>query len=110
MVILKKIKGSTLMETLVASVLIIIVFMVASLILNTMFSNAITSNTRAIETHLNELDYLYKTDKLLLPYNNTFNDWTVSIDTFKDNEQLKVAFEATQTQTKKTIIRTTIEN
>ena len=98
------------METLVASVLIIVVFMVASLILNTMFSNTITSNTRAIETHLNELEYLYETDKLLLPYNDTFNNWSVSITKFKDKEQLKVAFEATQLKTKKTIIRTAIEN
>ena len=59
MVILKKIKASTLMETLVASVLIVVVFMISSMILNNLFSNTIKSNTRAIEAHINELQYLY---------------------------------------------------
>ena len=42
MVVLKKIKASTLMETLVATVLIIVVFMAASMILNNMFLNAMS--------------------------------------------------------------------
>ena len=42
--VLKRIKGSTLMETLVATVLIVVVFMMASLTLNALFSTTITTN------------------------------------------------------------------
>jgi len=110
MVILKKIKGATLMETLVASVLIVIVFMVSSLVLNNLFSSSIRTNTRGIEAHLNELEYLYTSDKLILPHNSSYDDWTILIDTFNDNGQTKIEFEAVGISTKKRISRLINEN
>jgi len=80
MVVLKKIKGSTLMETLVATVLIVVVFMIASMILNNLFSNSIKSNTRVIDAHLNELEYFYTSDKLSLPYYDDFKSWQISAE------------------------------
>ena len=65
MVVLKskyKIKGSTLMETLVATVVIVIIFMMASLILNNLFSNTIKNNTQSIDSYLNELQYKKQND------------------------------------------------
>ncbi len=53
MVVLKKIKAFTLMETLVATVLIVIVFMISSMLLNNLFYNSIKDNTIAIDAHLN---------------------------------------------------------
>jgi len=103
MVVLKKIKGSTLMEMLVATVLIIIIFIISSMVLNTIFSNTIKNNTRAIESYLNKLEYLNTNDKLQLPYREEFGEWQIHITEFLENNTNKVEFEAVNTRTKKTI-------
>lgn len=110
MVVLKKIKASTLMETLVATVLIVIIFMLASIILNNIFSNTIKNNTRAIEAYLNELEYLKQNDKLQLPFKNTVEYWDVSVENYTENNQTMIEFEAQNRDTKKTISRQYIEN
>ena len=63
-----RIKGSTLMETLVATVLIVLIFILASMILNNLFSNTIKNNNQAIDNHLNELKYLQQHEQLLLQH------------------------------------------
>ena len=105
MVVLKKVKASTLMETLVATVLIVIIFMVSSLILNNIFSNSIKNNTRAIEAQLNELEYLYHNDQLKVPYYTDFKEWSISIDTYKENNNIITEFEAFNKTTTKVINR-----
>lgn len=106
MVVLKKIRGSTLMETLVATVLIVVIFMIASMILNQLFSKTIQQNTRAIEAHLNELEYLYVHGQLLLPYADDYKDWEVEIVNVKDEINKTISVEATNINTKKTITKT----
>lgn len=106
MVILKKIKASTLMETLVATVLIIVVFMIASMILNNLFSNSIKSNTRAIENHLNELEYLFINEKLELPYYDDFKSWEVTIESHKSKNHSSIIIEAINTETNQIIQKT----
>lgn len=116
MVILKRlnfnfrVKGSTLMETLVATIIIVIVFMLASMILNNLFSNTINNNTQAIENHLNELLYLEQHKQIELPYTETFKNWNVTIETYKENNQLTTEFQATNLKTDKTINYTQNEN
>ncbi len=110
MVVLKKIKASTLMETLVATVLIVVVFMIASMILNNLFSNTIKNNTRNINAHLNELNYLYKNDKLTLPYKNDFKTWEITIESQSGMGQDIIQFEATNPKTNKTINKSIIEH
>lgn len=110
MAILKKIKASTLMETLVATVLIVVVFMISSMILNNLFSNSIKNNTKAIETHLNELQYLYQHDKLLLPYHDNFKTWNISIASLKENGKVIIVFDAVNRNTTKTLERKILEN
>ncbi|WP_290698293.1 hypothetical protein [Lacinutrix sp.] len=103
MVILKKVKSSTLMETLVATVLVVIVFMLASMILNNLFSTTINNNTQVIDTHLNELQYLLQNDKIELPYTETFQNWNVTIENYQDNNQAVTEFEVIHLKTNKTI-------
>lgn len=105
-----RLKASTLMETLVATVLIVVVFMVASMILNNLFSNSIKNNTRNINAHLNELQYLFENEKLVLPYYDYFNTWEVSLKKLKENEQNLLIIEAINTSTNKTITKETIED
>lgn len=109
MVVLKKIKASTLMETLVATVLIIIVFVIASMILNNLFSNVIKSNTSAIDFRLNELQYLQKNNKIKLPYKDEIDNWNIRIETSKENNIDVIDFEAFNTETNKTVTRQQFE-
>jgi len=104
MVVLKKIKASTLMETLVATVLIVVIFMLASMILNNLFSNTIKNNTRVVEAHLNELQYLHKNNKLELPYQLELDKWNVNVTTFKESTFNYIEFEAVNSETNKTIL------
>lgn len=110
MVVLKKIKASTLMETLVATVLIIVVFMISSMILNNVFSNSIKNNTNEIDSYLNELQYLYCHEKLIVPYQDDFKDWQISVERNKNNNSSNVVFEALNRNTNKSITKIIHEN
>lgn len=110
MVVLKKIKATTLSETLVATVLIMVIFMISSLILNNLFTNTIKNNTRDINTYLNELKYLYLNNKLKTPYKGDFNDWQISTISYKENEINKILLEAVNSKTKKNLVKSLNEN
>lgn len=105
MVVLKKIKGSTLMETLVATVLIVAIFMISSMILNNLFSNALSSRTDAIEAHVNELHYLYLNNSLEVPHYEDFGNWNISVEFIKDPEVKYLVFGAINEKTNKELNR-----
>ncbi|WP_412560654.1 type II secretion system protein J [Winogradskyella sp. MIT101101] len=105
-----RVKGSTLMETLVATVLIVLIFMLASMILNNLFSNTIKNNNQAIKTHLNELQYLQQNEQLRLPYVETFQNWNVTIESYKENSQSYIEFEAINSKTNKNLSIVKVEN
>lgn len=109
MALLKKIKASTLMETLVATVLIVIVFLIASMILNNVFSNSIKSNTLGIKQHINELQYLHVNKKLSLPYYEAYGVWEVTIERYKEDDNYMIEFEAVNTLTYKSLSLTNYE-
>ena len=73
----KKVKASTLVEVLVASVLIIVIFAIASLSLNNVFKSAVKGNTSSIENELNKLQYLYQHQKINDTYQTDFGDWEI---------------------------------
>lgn len=79
MALLKKVRGSTLMETMVATVLIVVIFMLASLLLETIFSASVSKNHMAITEHLQELEYEYKQELISLPYAEEWQDWEIDI-------------------------------
>lgn len=110
MVILKKIKASTLMETLVATVLIVVVFMISSMILNNLFYNSIKNNTRGIETYLSELEYLYKNEKIMVPYYDDYNTWSITIESYKVNDKSYILFEAINEETKQNYLKQIVAN
>ena len=67
------------METLVATVLIVVVFMVASLVLNTLFSSSISQNDQIIRQELLELQYRYENNKLEVPYYGEMGAWQLEV-------------------------------
>lgn len=79
MAILKKIKSATLIESLVATVLIVVVFIVASLILNNLLFNTFSRNTHAVEQRMFELEYRFNNKQLQLPYQEEFQNWDITI-------------------------------
>lgn len=109
MVVLKKLKASTLMETLVATVLIVMVFVITSMILNNIFSSSIKNNTQAIDAYLNELQYLQMHDNIELPFREDYMHWDVSIEKHLNNKFQLIEIEAIHKQTNKTITKTSIE-
>jgi len=102
--VLKKLKASSLMETLVATVLIIVVFMIASLTLNNILFGSFRKEKGKINTHLNELHYSYLHNKIEIPYYETFEGWEVSIEQSKEEDGI-LFIEALNTVTNKNIER-----
>jgi hypothetical protein len=97
------------METLVATVLIIIVFVISSMILNNVFSSSIKNNTLAAETRLDELQYLYLNNKLTIAYSETLNTWEISIERYEFDSHKMIEFEAKSLVTGKSISRNGFE-
>ena len=81
----KRVNASTLVEVLVASVLIIVIFAIASLSLNNIFKSTIKNNTTIIENELNKLQYLYQHQKINNSYKSDFGNWEVFIIKEKGN-------------------------
>jgi len=74
-----KLKASTIVETLIASLIIIIVFSIASLTLNNVFKSTIKKDKTLVQYRLNKLSYLLQNNKLSIPYNEEYEGWEISI-------------------------------
>lgn len=109
MVILKKLKSATLVEAIVATVLILIVFMVASAIINNLLMNRFNKSTHKIEYRLNELEYKYQNNEIKLPYQESIENWNVLIKKEKINNQEYILIEAKNENIKKQIFKRRID-
>lgn len=105
MVILKKVKSATLVEVIVASVLIVIIFMIASLILNNLVLNTFSKNMHPIENRLNELEYEIQNDLIKLPYQENFKGWDIAIKTEKTDSKVELIILASNEKNTKEIKR-----
>ena len=94
MVVLKKIKASTLVETITATVIIISVFSIALLTLNNVFASTIKNDKSKINNHLLKLEYQYKNKNLVIPYNEDFENWELSIYLTEEDRVHWVVFKA----------------
>ena len=109
MAVLKKIQASSLMETLVATVLIVIIFMISSMVLNNIVTTNIKHNTEKIEERMNKLEYEFMHNAIQIPYEEDFDMWEIKIS--KDSRQKSqfVLMEAinskTQTSFTKSLLR-----
>ncbi|WP_164030300.1 hypothetical protein [Spongiivirga citrea] len=91
------------METLVATVLIVVLFMIASLVLNGIARSNAKRNTVAIESRLQKLIYLAENDKVSFPYTEVFQNWNISGETTIKDEIVNTQFIATHGTTKKSL-------
>lgn len=107
MVVLKKIKSASLIEILVATAIIVIVFVVASLILNNLILNSYSQKTHIIEYRLNELEYDLLHKKIKLPYKENLEKWDVTIE-FDKGKNHQIQITAINSDTNKSINKTLI--
>lgn len=103
MVILKKIKSATLVETLIATVLIIVIFLMASMIINNLFFNTFHQKKELLVNRLDELEYNYINKAIKLPYKEEIDNWDIEIVAV--NNMDLVEFKAQNKITKKEVIR-----
>jgi hypothetical protein len=105
MVILRKVKSESLIETIVASVLVVIIFMIASLVLNNLVLNTFSQNLHPIETRLNELEYELENDLIKIPYEENYKGWDIVIQTQKTESKENLLILATNSQNGKEVTR-----
>lgn len=90
----KKLKASTLVEALVASVIIVLIFAIASMTLNNVFQSSIQGNAYGIDTRLHKLMYLYQHDKINYDYQESFMDYEISFSRSLENGVTYITMEA----------------
>lgn len=106
----RKVKASTLMETLVATLLLIMVFGIASLTVNTLFGNTVKYNTRPVITYMNELEYRYRHGGVPLPYTETYEHWEIHVSGEVQEGMYRITFEAVGPESQKTLTKTIISH
>lgn len=68
------------MESLVATVVIIIIFTVSTIILNTIFSNLHKTDTKYIDNYIKETEYkIYSKKNINLPIVESIGNWEIKI-------------------------------
>lgn len=82
------------METLVATVLIVIVFMMSSLLLNSMFAMNVKQRHTVIHDRLHQLQYEYRHGALIVPHYETLDAWEISITPGEETENGSLLFRA----------------
>lgn len=105
MVVLKKIKASSLTEVLVASTIILIVFGIAIASIDNMLKNNIQHNTHVLETEMNILMYQYQNNQLKTPQQIENTDWIINIEKVTENSIEYIKFEGIYSNSKKKITK-----
>ena len=108
MAVLRKLKSSTLMETLVATVLIVMLFMISSMLLNSLFSNSLQSRYGAVDQHLLQLQYQYQNGAIALPYTETLDSWEIHIYKEMQSQRTSVVFELRDAMNQKHLSKTIV--
>ena len=110
MVILKKIKASSLNEVLVATVIVVLVFGIAMANLSNLLRNLTLRETHEQNTVLKELMYQYQNEKIKIPYNVDDGKFNYQITSTKENDLYWVIFEVTGKRSNKTLMNKIIVN
>jgi hypothetical protein len=98
---INRLRSATIVETLVASVIIVVVFSMASLILNNTFKNKILSNTSDIENYANKLFYLTQHNRIKMPYSESYSGWQLTMTKDRDKLILEAEKRLNDDRTKK---------
>lgn len=101
MAVLRKVRSATLVEALTATVLIVIIFLVASLVINNLLLNTYSNKTQGIDNRMGELEYQIVNKKITLPYSEEADGWKVGAKTVNHENATWVVLTATSNKTGK---------
>lgn len=79
MAVLIKVKAGTLIETIVASVLLVLVFAIGSLVVSNVLKSTINQDRTSIIYELEKLEYRYLHDDLEVPYAERFQSFEIQV-------------------------------
>ena len=79
-----------MVETMVSSVIIVIVFMIASMSLNNIFGNVVKNNDLALRNRVKEVTYLAQNSALQIPFYEDTEAWELVVDRKNDGLWLQV--------------------
>ncbi len=100
-VVLKKIRAATLVETIIASGIVLIVFTIGSLSLNNVFQSVVKHNEGPFQNRVKELTYLAKNKTLELPFYEDTSTWDITIEKSETKIQLEAHYKPTKETTTK---------
>jgi low affinity Fe/Cu permease len=103
-----RVNGSSITETIVATTIIIIVFTIATLSLNTILQNRVENDISIIERKIDEIIYKSTYQKLKTPTSFEDGNWVVNIS--KENNEAAdiIVFEAIHKKSKKKLVKRSI--
>ncbi|MDZ4147267.1 MAG: hypothetical protein U1C58_03195 [Flavobacteriaceae bacterium] len=94
-----------MMEVLVATTLVVLIFMIAGFTLNRLVLNTLSKKrVQLLQTRLWEIEYLYNNHKLSLPLSEDFQNWHIELSASGDGTttyQLKATHKSGETINKK---------
>ena len=93
-ILFRKVKGSSLVETIVATVVIMIVFGIAVATIGNILERNVKSSTSIIDKELNKLVYLYQNKKIQVPEIRELDKWTIELKKEQEGNLSYVVFNA----------------
>lgn len=102
----RKLKGSTLMETLVATVLIVLIFMLASGIINGLYRGSMENSDAALRQELLFLEYSVRHGGLDVPHQTEFGPWEIQVFKEQWNGRAQTVFSAVHVPSQRKLIHT----
>lgn len=94
-----------MIETIIASVIIVLVFSMAILILHAVFKHKISNNTSHLNNHIYELEYRIQHKNIVIPYQETFENWEITIQQVQENLSPWIVCKAEHVKTKKIVLK-----
>lgn len=105
-----KLKASSLTEVLVATVLILLVFGIATVTLNNVLQSTMKNQQHTIENELTKLMYEYKHQQLKVPSQYEEGNWQFRVAKNNEDTINGILFEAKNVSSKKTITKKCVAN
>jgi len=84
MAVLKKIKGESLIGSIAATVIVMSIFVISSLVIKNVLTSSSSKDTNAMHVRIDELGYFASHGALKLPYFEEERKWEISIENTSD--------------------------
>lgn len=98
----RKITASTLMETLVATIIILVVFVAASLVLNNTFKTIVANDRFNLDNRIRFIEYKYQHNEIALPYLEDFERFEIYISKEYEEAVGYIMIEITEKESRQT--------